>query len=133
MFSPWRYSKAEGWKELNSLLATTDKDNWEEELFECGFGTEPTLELGVAEKFNVEIYQKIQDGDFIAYTEGGKPLEIPRAIDIKDEFLAVVNVAGVCHEVALPKLPDLISFLSDIVPICREARQSSIETVKQAE
>ena len=113
---------------MKSLLASTDKDNWEDELIECGFGTEPTLEIGVPEKLKVEIYRKIKDGAFVAFTEGGKELEIPRAIDIKDEFLAVVEIGGVFHEVALPKLPDLLSFLSEIVPICREARQSSTTT-----
>jgi hypothetical protein len=123
----WRYTKAEGWRETESLLLATDKDDWQEELHECGFLTEPAIKLGVSEKFGVEVYHKFKDGNFVAFKSGmtGKPLAIPEAKDVKDKFLGIVDVGGTCHEVFLPDLPDLVSFLSELEAICREVRLSS--------
>jgi len=128
----WRFSKDNGWREAEGFLVATDKDDCAEGLLECGFPTEPTFQLGKSEEFAVEVYRRVIDGTFVAYknTKTGKVLDIPKAIDVKDEFLAFVEVGGKYHEVAIPTLPDLILFLSQLVPICRELRENSLRGFK---
>lgn len=123
----WRFSKEAGWREAESFLLAAEKDDCSEELLECGFPTEPTFRLGKSEEFAVEIYKRVMDGTFVAYKNAktGKALEIPKAIDVKDEFLAFVEVGGTYYEVAIPTLPVLITFLSQLVPICRELRENA--------
>jgi len=110
----WRFSKDSGWQEAESFLLAADKDDCRDELHECGFLSEPTIQLGKSEELAVEIYHRFKDGAFIVYKnpKTGKALEIPKAIDVKDEFLAMVEV-------------DLIAFLSQLVPICRELRENA--------
>jgi hypothetical protein len=109
MFSPWRYSKDEGWKELKTLLEAAHKDDADDELSECGFFTEPTIQIGVPEKFHVMIHTRLTDG---------------KVKEVKDDFVAIVVIGETSHQVALPHLPDLLSFLSQVTPICDEIKRS---------
>jgi len=118
----WRYSKKDGWEEIEDFLAATGSKEIADEFHACGFSSEPTFEIGDSDELGAEIYRRLEDvGHSISYVNYRtlKPLTVPKATEAKDEFLANIFVGGRSYPVALPALPDLLDFLSQFTSICR--------------
>jgi hypothetical protein len=124
----FRYSVQNGWQEIESFLHATGEAEIADELMACGFLSEPSFQIGAEDEFSVEVYRRHDSvGQYVAYLNPntGKPLSVPKAIEAKDEYFAYVIVGSMCNEVVCPHLPDLLSLLSQLTPICREVRENS--------
>lgn len=100
----WSFNIRAGWIEINDFLKTPETDDCAEEKQFAGFYSNPNLLIGDDEgNFSVEVFNR---------SFGSNQPKEPQY-----EFLVGVSVGGYVHYVAIPKLPDLLEFLRQTVPL----------------
>lgn len=100
----WSFSASAGWVEIVDFLETTETSDCAEEKRLAGFYSHPNLLVGDDEgNFSVEVFNRAVGSNL-----GKEP---------QYEFLAGVSVGGYVHYVAIQKLPDLLEFLRQTVPL----------------
>ncbi|UCV22853.1 hypothetical protein [Ferribacterium limneticum] len=113
----WSFSVGGGWVEIVDFLATSETTDCAEEKRLAGFCSHPNLLVGDDEGiFSVEVFNR---------TFVGNASKEPQY-----EFLAAVSVGGYVQYVAIPKLPDLLEFLRQTVPLSTSIDEWSIKRQK---
>lgn len=113
----WSFSVGGGWVEIVDFLATSETTDCAEGKRLGGFCSHPNLLVGDDEgNFSVEVFNR---------TFGDKPSKEPQY-----EFLAGVSVGGYIQYVAIPKLPDLLEFLRQTVPLSTSIDEWAIKHQK---
>jgi hypothetical protein len=102
MFS---FSKTDGWKEIEDFLQTPGIDDCEKEREAAGFTRYRALAVGDtdAASFCVEVFNR----EFSRQN--------PK--EPQYEYLVSIDVGGNGNYVAVPKLPDLLALLQQVIPL----------------
>lgn len=97
------FSHKDGWKEIDDILQTPGAREFTDELKAAGFSTVRSLTVGDLEcgSFVTEVYRR-----------GGHS-----AAQGAYEFLVGVQIGDEMEYIAVPKLPDLLALLKELVPL----------------
>ena len=97
----YKFTKPDNWEEIGDFLAgqVEAEGSFEKEILLSGYSFEPVV-IGDPKRssLSLEIYRKSTE-------------------EASYDFIAVVDIGGTGELVAIPTLPDLLSFLKDIVPL----------------
>ncbi len=97
----YKFTKPDNWEEIGDFLArqVAAEGSFEKEILLSGYSFEPVV-IGDPKRssLSLEIYRKSSE-------------------EALYDFVAVVDIGGTGELVAIPTLPDLLSFLKDIVPL----------------
>lgn len=114
----WSFNVTTGWHEIDDFLQTPETSDCAEERKLAGFSSVASLAIGDTEgtSFCVEVYNRAHS-----------PATVKEP---QYEFLTCIDIGGAIYFVAIPKLPDLLEFLRQTVPLSISIEEWAIKKEK---
>jgi hypothetical protein len=101
----YAYSQKDGWTEIEDFLLAMHADDCEKQRELAGYSIYPALDVGDSEKntFAVEVFGR----DFSSVGREQTPYQ----------YLVAIDIGTALEYVAIPKLPDLLDLLKQVIPL----------------
>ncbi len=111
----YEFTEKNGWKEIEDFLEKQNPDDFNKSLTESGYHESPQFSLGITEAYNLDLHTRSLNS---------------RNNSEKYELLAIMDVGSYVYTVALPKLPDYVSFINMASPGLKNVSELIIQAEK---